>query len=295
MDNVTIKVMIKDVPDQVINIIEERVRTIDYLENQQRHDLLDYIAAKVKSEITPYLRLSRTVRRRTYPRWVEFQSLLEYFDLKERLTRQNNYSPIPERILNHWDSMSVDALERHIIFFNKLHTEEDQLHVKIFDQAFNEWAKPALLYAFKRVDVEKSDKEVVSYICKTFYSKFVELRAKSQGMSRVRRGGKWIYYKVLPVNEENFRECDVMQTIFHEDKSDYPELSEMAVKLTKQQRRLLIKLYDYVREDVRELTTEEFYCKYPHKRMSYKRTAEDMGVSYDSFVKNIQRIKAKIR
>ena len=28
-----------------------------------------------------------------------------------------------------------------------------------------------------------------------YYTKFIEVRAKSQGMSRKRREGKWVYYK----------------------------------------------------------------------------------------------------
>ena len=294
MDNNTIKIMIKDEPLQVISIIEERIRTIDYLEDQQRNDLLDYISAKVKAEISPHLRLARTVRRRTYPKWVEFQYLLEYFNLKETLTRENNYSPIPELILNHRDSMAVAQLEEYIIFFNKLHEREDKLYEKLFVQYFNEWVKPALLYAFDRVDIEKSDKEIVSYICKLFYTKFMEIRAESQGMDRMRRGGKWIYYKVKPVNEDEFRENDVMQTIFHEDRADFPGISEIAEKLTKRQTQLLLKLHDYIREDVRDLSTEEFYEKYRHKRMNYRRTAEELGHSYGSFVKNIERIKQRI-
>jgi len=294
MDNATIKKMIKDEPLQVISIIEERIRTIDYLADQQRNDLLDYISAKVKGGISPFLRLARTVRRRTYPRWVEFQNLLKYFNLTDALSRENNYSPIPEYVLDHWDSMSVAQLEEYIIFFNKLHEREDQLYEKLFVQCFNEWAKPALLYAFDRVDVGKSDKEIVSYICKLFYTKFLEIRAESQGMDRMRRGGKWIYYTVKPVNEDEFREIDVMQTIFHEDRADFPGISEMAENLTKRQTQLLLKLHDYVREDVRELSAEEYYEKYRHKRMNYRRTAEELGLSYGSFVKNIERMKRRI-
>ena len=191
--------------------------------------------------------------------------------------------------------MSVASLEQLIAFFNQLHAREDHLHQELFVRSFNEWAKPALLYAFNRVDVEKSDKEIVSYVCKTFYTKFIELRAKSQGMSRMRRKGKWVYYKMEPVNEDTFRDRDVLHVIFHDDRADYPPLGVMAQKLTKRQTRLLVDLYEYVREDVRNLTTEEFYEKYPHKRMSYRRMAEEMDFSYDSFVKNIQRIRGRVR
>ena len=135
------------------------------------------------------------------------------------------------------------------------------------------------------------DKEVVAYVCKTFYTKFIEVRAKSQGMSRKRREGKWVYYKVETVDEDTFKEGDVMQVIFHDDRADYPPLGVMVQKLNKRQTRLLVDLY----EDVRNLTTEELYEKYPHKRMSYRRMAEEMDFSYDSFVKNIQRIRGRVR
>jgi hypothetical protein len=289
-----IEALQKEDSEEIIEDIKVRVRNVDYLK-AERKDSLDYIAAKVKAQISPMLRLARKVRRSHYPKWVEFNQLLEYFEAKDILTRENNYSPIPERILNHWDSMSVLMLEDYIFFFNKVHEIEDQRREKLFERAFEKWARPALIYAFKKVDVSKSEKEIVSYVCKTFYTKFIERRAKSQGLNRKRRDGQWVYYYVYDINEFDFRHNDIMRLIFHGERDQiYNELDEMAEKLTKRQTNLLIELQDYVRKDVAKLSTDEFYKKYPHERMNYKATAKELGYSYDAFVKNIERIKRRI-
>ncbi|MFL7944507.1 hypothetical protein ACKA0G_29060 [Priestia megaterium] len=289
------KNLIKEDPNQLIDEIKHRVQTIDYLATDERNDILDYIAAKVKAEIWPFLRNARSVRRNKYPIWVEFQKLLKEFDLQDVLTRENNYEPLPEYIENHTDTRGVAELEWHIDYFRKLHEREDEYHEKYFELAFEEWAKPALYYAFERVDIKKSDKEIVRYISLTFYTEFVRIRAEYQGMRRKRRGDKWVYYFEKDINEFDFMHENVLNLIFHtEDQEKIPTLTELSKKLTKKQTALLIQVYNYVRDDVRELSTKEFYEKYPNERMSYKKIAGDMGYSYDSFVKNIQRMKSRI-
>jgi len=287
------EIMKKD-PNKLIDVIKERVRHVDYTEDTLRKDIIDYIAAKVKGQIAPYLRLARSVRRGYYPKWVEFQKLLEHFKLQDTLTRENNYSPIPERVLNHWESGAVLDLEDHIFFFNLLHDKEDRKYNRLFEESFEGWARPALVTAFDRVDIEKSDREIVAYVSRVFYTEYVANRAKSQGMQRKRRNDKWEYYYVQDINDEDFGHNDVMQVIFQSDREDYPSLSVIADKLTKNQTQLLIKLYNYVRDDVSLLSTERFYKKYPHKRMNYKLVSEKLEISYDSLVKNIQRMKVRI-
>lgn len=294
MDNLKIKGLIKNEPQQVIDIIEQRVRTINFIEDQRRNDLLDYIAAKVSAQISPFLRLARQERRGTFPKWARFQELLESGNLQHILTRENNYGPLPDWLEEHKETLFVCDLLDYIDFFNDLHAREDKRKEKIFAHTFYEWAKPALLIAFEKVDVEKSDKEIVSYTCKAFYSQFIETRAKSQGFYRVRRGGKMHYYYRREVNDFVFTETDVMEVIFHEESRRYQPLTEMAGKLTKKQTQFLITLHNYVRDDVVSMTTDEFYVKYPHRRMSYRKTANELGINYDSFAKTVQRIKKRI-
>jgi hypothetical protein len=280
--------------EAIIDEIKVRVRNVDYL-TADRQDSLDYICAKVKGQITPMLRLARKVRRGYYPKWVEFIELLDYFGVKDILTRENKYSPLPDRVANHWESNKVLALEDYIFFFNKLHEIEDQRYEKIFETAFEKWARPALIYAFNKTDISKSEKEIVTYVCKTFFTKYIELRAKSQGMDRKRRDGKWVYYYVYEIDEFDFRHNDIMRVIFHGERDKkYENLEKMAVRLTKNQRKLLIELQNYVREDVARLSTSQFYEKYRHEKMNYRKTAEELGYPYHSFVKNIERMKERI-
>ncbi len=288
MDNAKIKEMIKSDPEAIIGVIEQRVRHIDYTEGKNRNDLLDYIGAKVKGQIWPYLRLARSVRNGYYRRWVEFQKGLKEYGLEDILTRDNNYEPLPEI------AQGDGGLVLDIEFFNHLHAKEDRAYEDLFKESFFEWARPALLYAFDKVDTKKSDKEIVSYICKTFYTMYVDVRAKSQGMNRKRRNGKWVYYYVHEVNEFEFTENDVMQVIFQDDEKDFPALSKIVSNLTKKQVKFLIDLHNYVREDVSSLSSEQFHTKYPHKRMNYKLVSKELGLSYESFVKTIQRIKGKV-
>jgi hypothetical protein len=279
----------------IIDKLKNRVRYKDYLETEEREDALDYIAAKVKAQITPMLRLARSVRRTYYPKWTEFNKLLDYFNLQGTLTRENNYSPMPEWVINHHDSRASIELEDYIFFFNKLHEIEDERYEALFERAYEEWARPSLIYAFNKVDVSKTEKEIVSYVCKTFTTKYIELRAAGQGMRRKRRSGRWFYYYEKEVNEFDFRHNDIMKVIFHgEDESKFKELEEMAQLLTKRQTKLLIQLQAYVRNDVRNLNKEEFQEKYPHYKMNYTKTSEELGFKYSAFVKNISRIKQKI-
>ncbi|MCA1319787.1 hypothetical protein LC085_07655 [Bacillus tianshenii] len=290
----SLKELVKSNPNDAIDKIKQRVRYVDYRDDQNRVDILDYIAAKVKGQISPHLRLARRARRGFYPKWVEFQRLLRYFNMQEILTRENNYSPIPEHVLNHWDSLSVVQLEHLIELFGYIHRDEDEAFSRIFEMCFEEWARPALLEAFERVDITKSDKEIVTYVCKVFFTNFIANRAESQGIRRKRRNGEWVYYAMKYVSDENFMHEDVLQTIFHTDQINLPILREIDTKVTRQQIRFLIKLYEYVREDVKVMSTEQFYEKYPHKKMNYKEISKELGITYESFIKNIQRIKAKI-
>ncbi|MBV7509774.1 hypothetical protein KW850_32365 [Bacillus sp. sid0103] len=280
---------------EIIEEIKVRVRNVNYLEKRGRDDSLDYICAKVKAQISPILRLARKIRRGYYMKWVEFNELLEYFGMRDVLTRENNYSPMPVDVANHWDSMRLLMLEDHIFFFNKLHEIENARTEKLFEKAFENWARPALIYAFNKADTSKSEKEIVNYVCKAFYTKYIEIRAKSQGINRMRRNGQWVYYYVYDINEFDFLHDDVMRVIFHGEKyQKYKELGQMAESLTKNQTKLLIQLHNYVREDVAKLTTTQFYEKYPHERMNYKKTAEELGYSYHAFIKNVERMKGKI-
>lgn len=294
MNNVEARKLMKKDPNKLIDIIKDRVRNIDYIQRERRDDIVDYISAKVKGQIAPMLRLARTARRGHYPKWVEFNKLLDYFGLQGVLTRENNYSPIPEHVINHYDSRSSLELENAIFFMNCLHRIEDDRYEKLFEHAFEDWARPALESAFKRVDIEKSDREIVSYVCKVFFTEYIARRAESQGLRRKRRGDKWVYYQVEDINDEDFEHSDVMQVIFQSEQNDFPSLSEIAEKLTRRQTDLLIKLYNYVRDDVSTMSTERFYNKYPHKKMNYKQVSDELGISYESFVKNMQRIKSKV-
>jgi len=279
----------------IIEIIKERVHNINYLQKAERDDSIDYICVKVKAQISPMLRLAREIRRGYYPKWVEFQELLEYFGVKDVLTRENNYSPMPEDVFNHWESEKSLRLEDLIFFFNELHKIEDDETEKIFEMAFEDWARPALIYALNKADTSKSEKEIVTYVCKAFYTKYIEIRAKSQGMNRIRRNGAWHYYYVKDINDFDFEYDDVMKVIFHGERyQNYKELAQMVKLLTKNQRKLLIQLHNYVREDVSKLTTTQFYEKYPHEKMSYRKTAEELGYPYHAFVKNIERMKQRI-
>lgn len=295
MDNVQIREMMKAEPQEIVNIIEHRVRNIDYIEDQRRHDILDYIAAKVKGQVAPFLRLARSVRRHTYPKWVRFNELLESYGLETTLTRENNYSPVPSEWLDEtFQPAEIGDLLDYIDFFNDLHAEEDRRKEGIFKKIYIGWVTPALLYAFEKVDVSRSDREVVTYVCSAFYSRFVDIRAESQGLIRIRRGGEWIYYHRQEIDDFTFTETDIMQVIFHENRRNYPPLKEMEKRLTKRQIRFVIALHNYIREDVSRMNTEQFYEKYPHKRMNYRRTAEELEINYDSFAKNIQRIKKRL-
>jgi hypothetical protein len=97
------------------------------------------------------------------------------------------------------------------------------------------------------------------------------------------------------INDFDFMHNDVMRVIFHSDRSQtYEELGKMAESLTKKQTKLLIQLQNYVRKDVAELTSDQFYEKYPHEKMNYKKVTEELGYSYSAFVKNLERMKQRI-
>ncbi|RFU71018.1 hypothetical protein D0469_03500 [Peribacillus saganii] len=279
---------------------------LDFLAGESLTEPEHYIAIKVKAQIWPYLRNARKVRRGTKTAWYRFMDLINgddyhadgFIGLNKKyglnLTRENNYQ-IPLYIK---DQMSEDFLaetEEAIDFWNELHRKEDEMTEELYNEALCNWAVPALEYAMERVDTERSDREMVSYINRAFYTKYVELRATSQGLVRKREDGRWVYYQPKQdFDEDNYRNQEIMQMIFKRKDFRYPEAWDRFRILTRRQYELLGKVEEVIREDIRRNDPAYFRENYNHGQVKYTYMATKLEMSYEAFIKNMQRIEKSI-
>jgi hypothetical protein len=265
-----------------------------------------YIAYRIKAQIMPYLRKARSVRNGTKTRWYRFMDLIngdDYYDdgyvginktYGLNLSRENNYA-IPQSVRDSMSDGFLEMVEEEIDFFNELHRKEDEIAENLFNEALCNLAIPALEYALIRVDVGRTDKEVVSYINRAFLTKYVELRAKSQGLVRKRVNGHWVYYEPQQeFDEDNYKNQRIMEIIFKREDFIYPKRWDRVKLLTQPQFLLIDRIEAVIRADIRRNDSAYFMKNYNHGKMKYKYMAEQLGMNYDAFIKNMQRIEARI-
>lgn len=265
-----------------------------------------YIAYRIKAQIAPYLRNARSVRNGTKTRWYKFMELINGDDYSPdgfigmnrkyrlNLSRENNYA-IPQYVRDQLNDHFLEMIDEEIEFFNELHREEDEITEELYNEALYNWAVPALEYALERVDSTRSDKEIVTYINRALYTKYVELRAKSQGLVRKRVNGHWEYYEPQQeFDEDNYNNQRIMQIIFKREDVIYPLRWERVKILTQPQFLLLDKIEAVIREDVRRNDPAYFMENYNHGKVRYKYMAARLEMKYDRFIKNMQRIEKRI-
>ena len=266
----------------------------------------EYVAYRVKAKISPYLRNARSVRNGTKTRWYRFNDLINGDNYHENgfvginrkyglnLSRQNSYS-IPMDARKNMSDDFLGMLDEEIAFFNELHRKEDALKEELFTEALGDWAIPALEYALERVDTDRSNKEIVSYINRVFYTKYIELRAKSQGLVRKRVDGRWVYYEPKQeFDEDDYRNQQIMEIIFKREEFNYPKRWDRVKILTQRQFLLIDRIEAVIRDDIRRNDKAYFMKNYNHGKMKYNYMASKLGVNYDAFIKNMQRIELKI-
>ncbi|PLS16033.1 hypothetical protein CVD28_18450 [Bacillus sp. M6-12] len=163
------------------------------------------IAYMVKSQIKPYLEKAKKVRKGTKNRWYRFMELIYGDNYSENgyiginkmynlnLSRENKYL-LPERVREMLHEDLLADLDEEIGFWNALHEKEDKFRDKLYREALHNWAIPALEYAIHRVDSDLPEQQMVSSINLAFLTKFIELRTKTQGLSRKKVDGHWIYF-----------------------------------------------------------------------------------------------------
>jgi hypothetical protein len=291
----------RTVIDRIISHLQ-----IDFLAGGDFNEPEHYIAMKVKAQVWPYLRNARKVRNGTKTAWYRFMDLINGDDYHEigyiglnkkyelNLSRENEYQ-IPQHIKDEMDPSFLAKVQGDIDDWNELHRKEDELTEKLYNQAVYEWAVPALEYALERVDADRSDKEIVSYINLAFYTKYCEQRATSQGLVRKRVDGQWVYYEPQQeFDEDDYNNQRIMEIIFKREDFRYPERWDRLKILTRQQFHLVDRIEEVIREDIRRNDAAYFMENYNHGKMKYTYMASRLKMSYEAFIKNMQRIEKRI-
>lgn len=279
---------------------------IDFLAGGEFNEPEHFIAMKVKAQVWPYLRNARKVRNGTKTAWYRFMELINGDDYNVmgiiglnnkyglNLSRENNYE-IPQDIRDLMGEEYFEEVQEKIDFWNDLHRKEDELKEKLYNEALCNWAVPALEYALERVDANRSDKEVVSYINCAFYTKYCELRATSQGLVRKRVDGHWVYYEPQQeFDEDDYNNQRIMEIIFKREDYHYPQRWDRLKMLTRQQFHLVDRIEAVIREDIRRNDAAYFMANYNHGKMKYTYMASKLKMSYEAFIKNMQRIEKRL-
>jgi hypothetical protein len=291
----------RTVIDRIISHLQ-----IDFLAGGEFNEPEHYIAMKMKAQVWPYLRNARKIRNGTKTAWYRFMDLIngdnynedgfiglnKYYDLN--LTRENGYQ-IPQHVKELMGEEFLAETEEAIDYWNELHRNEDELTEELYNESVCNWAIPALEYALERVDAERSDKEIVSYINRAFYTKYCELRATSQGLVRKRVDGQWVYYEPQQeFDEDDYNNQRIMEIIFKREDVRYPERWERLKIITRQQFHLVDRIEKVIREDIRRNDAAYFMENYNHGKMKYTYMASKLKMSYEAFIKNVQRIEKRI-
>lgn len=105
---------------------------------------------------------------------------------------------------------------------------------------------PALEYSLIRVDAERSELEIVSYINRAFYTEYIHLLTKYSGTVRLGRSDKDGKFRNLYVTPAR---PDAWDIVFDRHVEE-GEVSELLGRLTKKQRSYALKAYEVTIRDI---------------------------------------------
>lgn len=176
-------------------------------------------------------------------------------------------------------SLGADEYKVFCYLFEYFREKVNDAQVKVNKrrQEIQETAVKALEYALKYVDTEKSEREIVKYINKTFSSKLTDDEIKRNGLRRIRRDK--INYVVKP-----YFPRDNCRVIFGNCKIDLTRLSNG-------QRRFLDNIYSLIDDD-RQLNDFSGYTTDTdgEARIKRKYIADKLGLREDLVRQRIHRI-----
>lgn len=176
-------------------------------------------------------------------------------------------------------SLGTDEYKVFCYLFGYFREKVNDAQVKVNKrrQEIQETAVKALEYALKYVDTEKSEREIVKYINKTFSSKLSDAEIKRNGLRRIRRDK--INYVVKP-----YFPRDNCRVIFGTSKIDLTRLSNG-------QKRFLDNIYSLIDHD-RQLNDFSGYTTDTdgEARIRRKYIADKLGLREDLVRQRIHRI-----
>jgi hypothetical protein len=150
--------------------------------------------------------------------------------------------------------------------------------------------KEALEYALFKVDVSKSDKEIISYINKAMMTKFIEIQMRENNVKRVRKGDKSVYVKAEVQEGE-----DAWMLMFGKS-LNFIGLDSFDLWLTPKQRKFVECVHSIIETDLKENNVDAFKWSKDGKPVLNKRyLATRMDMEETNFKQTLKRCEKKIK
>ncbi|MOA21007.1 hypothetical protein D3C78_1414830 [compost metagenome] len=141
----------------------------------------------------------------------------------------------------------------------------------------------ALKYALKRVDTDRSDKEIVKYVNQALMTRYYTAQSKRNGYRRVRKGGE--DWNLKP------EFTSAIATVIGRE---VPE-KVLSARLGKQQMEFARKLIDAAESDIEDGNGDKYGVTDRGKFiMTGAYAAEITGLSYEAAKRRLSRIRKKV-
>ncbi|WP_374187616.1 hypothetical protein ACEPPU_07245 [Priestia aryabhattai] len=309
------KDLIKKFQDgQSVEVIEHVLGMVDTVENMKytgtsnTDDGLKFIANRIRALIVKNVMKERQVDIKTrkeetdvwYEELQDFISGLadaDWIDLDFRAIYKYDFTSIynkRDEIKDYLRDTEYENLFTIVDRFTAMQSLEGNEEFRgCYSERKADWMplfKEALEYALIKVDADKSEKEIISYINKAMMTKFIDLQMKRDNLKRIRKGNESTYVKV-----ETDEETDVWMLMFGKTLKHIGGVEAFALWLTPKQVKFVTEVYNIIERDLKNNNVDAFKWNKDSKPVLKKRyLAEQMGMEETNFKQTLNRCKKKI-
>ncbi|MCD7032857.1 hypothetical protein LRR81_01355 [Metabacillus sp. GX 13764] len=182
----------------------------------------------------------------------------------------------------------ANDLKRLLEHFTNLHTKVEEGRVEIRNQI-----RPIMIEALEnallKVDICKSDKEIVKYINRVWLSNFINLQVISSGSVRVQRNQKSYYVK------PNFNNIDIELLVLKKTLKHVGGINSFSEFLNKNQISFVEEVINLVEEEVENKNYSSFHFDTKGALILNKRyLAAKMEMSESNFKHKLNRVVKKV-
>lgn len=297
----------EEVIQSILNRVDD-VKDMKYKGNVSVNNPLDFVSNRIRAMIVKSVMLERQkdIRIRTEITHEWYDDLWEYIsgladadwinlDYKEIANfKFDSVYREKEDIMNYLGWGIGQHFFSVIDKFKAMNSlEGNELMRGSYTERKDDWLplfEEALRHSLMKVDVNRTDKEIISYTNKAMMTKFIELQMKRDGTKRIRRGNESVY-----INVETDSTTDAWLLLFKKTVKYVGGIDRWNLYLNERQMDFIKRVHAKVQEDLDNNNKDAFRWKQDGSPVVIKRhLAEYMNMSETNFKQTLKRIEKKV-